>query len=122
MLATRPVLAVDCEGVRLGRFGQLCLMQIYDSQFCYLIDILALGAKTASLYLGPILTSAQIIKVMHDCCEDSASIYNQLAVYPRSVFDTQLAYEMLFSEPNVSLKQMLAALLDVHHSSKSQVS
>ena len=41
---------------------------------------------------------------MHDCCEDSASLYNQLGIYLQSVFDTQLAFEMIYKEPNIGLK------------------
>ncbi len=84
--------------------------------------MLALGTKATSLYLSPIFTAQHIVKVMHDCCEDSAALYNQLGIYCCSVFDTQLAYEVIYKEANIGLKQMLTKLLDFTHASKSQVS
>jgi len=44
------VLAVDCEGVNLGREGELCLVQIgLGEQRVFLIDILAVSVNTFNI-------------------------------------------------------------------------
>lgn len=42
-------LSVDCEGVNLGRDGELCLLQIASPKQVYLFDIVALGSAVFEL-------------------------------------------------------------------------
>ena len=42
-------LSVDCEGVNLGRDGELCLIQIATSSKVYLFDIVELKEKVFDL-------------------------------------------------------------------------
>ena len=42
-------LSVDCEGVQLGRFGELCLVQVSTSTTAYLFDILMLRERVFDL-------------------------------------------------------------------------
>ena len=37
------------------------------------------------------------------------------------MFDTQLAFEILYKEPKIGLKQMLTSVVDVMHSTKESV-
>ena len=39
------MLSVDCEGVDLGKDGELCLLQIATKEKVYLFDIVALEGK-----------------------------------------------------------------------------
>lgn len=39
------LLSVDCEGVNLGRDGELCLMQVATANKVYLFDIVKLKEK-----------------------------------------------------------------------------
>ncbi|CEM09985.1 unnamed protein product [Vitrella brassicaformis CCMP3155] len=83
--------AMDCEGVMLGRFGRLCLVQLSTRERILVCDALKTGVVEA---LKPILSDPNIIKVCHDCREDSSALYHQHGVLLRSVFDTQVAYRL----------------------------
>ena len=88
-----PTVALDCEGVRLGRFGRICLLQLQDSKGQVLLcDALRTGVVKA---LAPLLESRQIVKVIHDCREDSAALFHQHGIQLRAVFDTQAAHSVL---------------------------
>ena len=55
-----PALALDCEGVRLGRFGRICLMQMQDQEGrVMLCDALRPGIMEA---FRPLLESPKILK------------------------------------------------------------
>jgi len=45
LLREETQLSVDCEGVDLGRFGELCLVQVATTQKVYLFDVVVLGRK-----------------------------------------------------------------------------
>ncbi|KAF6033661.1 hypothetical protein EB796_008035 [Bugula neritina] len=45
LLREETQLSVDCEGVDLGRFGELCLVQVATTQKVYLFDVVVLGGK-----------------------------------------------------------------------------
>ena len=88
-----PAVALDCEGVRLGRFGRVCLLQLQDSDGRVLLcDALRAGVVEA---LAPLLESRRIVKVIHDCREDSAALFHQHGIQLRTVFDTQVAHATL---------------------------
>lgn len=79
--------ALDCEGVRLGRFGRICLVQLaVPGGRLFLFDALRPGVVEA---LAPLLESTRVEKVLHDCREDSTALYHQHGVELRRVFDTQ---------------------------------
>jgi len=85
-----PVIGIDCEGVRLGRFGRLSLMQIsLSSTEVALVDARVDGVIQA---ISPILRSEKVGKIFHDCREDSAALFHQYdGIRLRNVFDTQIA-------------------------------
>ena len=86
-------MAVDFEGVRLGRFGRVCLMQLQDvSERVLLCDVLRPQVLEA---FAPLLESNSVVKVIHDCREDSAALYAQHGLRLKNVFDTQVAHECL---------------------------
>lgn len=90
--ASRAV-AVDFEGVRLGRFGRVCLMQLQDGFGRVLLcDVLRPHVLAA---FAPLLESHSVLKVIHDCREDSAALYGQHEMRLENVFDTQVAHQCL---------------------------
>lgn len=92
-LLGKLAIALDCEGVRLGRFGRVCLIQMaLPSGHLILCDALQAGVVEA---LVPVLQSTSILKVMHDCREDSAALFHQHSVQLQAVFDTQAAHMIL---------------------------
>lgn len=94
LIAESQPIAVDCEGVRLGRFGRLSLMQIGENTGE--VSLVDAGIPGVVDSLKPLLTSTQVPKIMHDCREDSASLYHQHnCIRLRNVFDTQIASLLL---------------------------
>lgn len=88
-----PAVALDCEGVRLGRFGRICMAQLAVSDGrVFLFDALRPGIIEA---LGELLESEHVAKVLHDCREDSAALWHQHGLRLRAVFDTQAAHAAL---------------------------
>eukprot|EP00397_Hematodinium_sp_SG-2012_P050737 GEMP01059118.1.p1 GENE.GEMP01059118.1~~GEMP01059118.1.p1 ORF type:complete len:381 (+),score=89.22 GEMP01059118.1:110-1252(+) len=55
-----PHVALDTEGVRLGRFGRLCVLQLRTPSQAYLCDALKDGVLDA---LKPVLQSSETLKV-----------------------------------------------------------
>ncbi|CAE8610911.1 unnamed protein product, partial [Polarella glacialis] len=108
--ADGPAVALDCEGVRLGRFGRVCLIQIASSTSgrLFLCDALRPGVVEA---LAPLLESPDVAKVMHDCREDSAALFHQHGVELRAVFDTQAAHSVLERRKGSSPYQVSSAEL-----------
>ena len=90
LIAESKPIAVDCEGVRLGRFGRLSLIQIGENNGD--VSLVDAGVPGVVESLTSLLTSAQVPKIMHDCREDSASLYHQHnGIRLENVFDTQIA-------------------------------
>eukprot|EP00927_Polykrikos_kofoidii_P061081 TRINITY_DN55977_c0_g1_i1.p1 TRINITY_DN55977_c0_g1~~TRINITY_DN55977_c0_g1_i1.p1 ORF type:complete len:610 (-),score=115.90 TRINITY_DN55977_c0_g1_i1:42-1808(-) len=96
-----PAVAMDFEGVRLGRFGRMCVTQLATSDGggsdgsaprLMLFDAIRPGIVEA---LAPLLESPDVAKVVHDCREDSSALFHQYGVELRTVFDTQAAYATL---------------------------
>ena len=74
-------LAVDCEGVELGRDGKLTLVQLMaDEDTVYLIDVLVLGENAFKYGLKEILESKEVTKLMFDCRNDSVSLWYEYGV------------------------------------------
>ena len=84
-------LAFDCEGVRLGRGGNLTLIQIMakDEQV-FIFDVLVLGKSLFDNGMKEILESTGIIKIMFDCRCDSDSLWEEYKVELTNVLDMQL--------------------------------
>jgi hypothetical protein len=89
------VIAVDCEGVNLGRLGTLCLVQVATTKKPYLFDIVAGGAQLFGSGLRQLLEDPKIIKIMHDCRLDSDALFHEHKVALANVFDTQVAYAVV---------------------------
>eukprot|EP01112_Ceratiomyxa_fruticulosa_P008469 TRINITY_DN2194_c0_g1_i4.p1 TRINITY_DN2194_c0_g1~~TRINITY_DN2194_c0_g1_i4.p1 ORF type:complete len:322 (+),score=79.59 TRINITY_DN2194_c0_g1_i4:557-1522(+) len=84
------IIAVDCEGVNLGREGTLCLVQVATSKKAYLFDIIEGGSRLFDHGLREILESDKILKVFHDCRLDSDALFHEHKVKMAKVFDTQV--------------------------------
>ncbi|CAG9861325.1 unnamed protein product [Phyllotreta striolata] len=97
----RMTVAFDCEGVSLGNKGQLTLMQIATmTGFSYVFDLISCP-EMIDHGLKKLLESDYIIKVVHDCRNDSVNLFNQYNITMRMVFDTQAAHAILtYQETN----------------------
>nr|XP_023027846.1 uncharacterized protein LOC111515877 [Leptinotarsa decemlineata] len=91
----RVVVAFDCEGINLGVKGQLTLMQIATMNgFSYVFDLISCP-QMIEYGLRTLLESQDIVKIVHDCRNDSVNLYNQYNITLRTVFDTQAAHAIL---------------------------
>lgn len=96
ILKEENVIALDCEGFNLGFDGNLSLIQIAkeDGQV-YVFDIHKEPNLIVSGNLKNILESNKIVKVIHDCRNDSVNLYYEYGVLLRRIFDTQIAHSVI---------------------------
>eukprot|EP01113_Clastostelium_recurvatum_P049161 TRINITY_DN9064_c0_g1_i1.p1 TRINITY_DN9064_c0_g1~~TRINITY_DN9064_c0_g1_i1.p1 ORF type:complete len:546 (+),score=135.51 TRINITY_DN9064_c0_g1_i1:81-1640(+) len=87
---------MDCEGVRLGKDGKLCIIQICTPTKIYFFDVLRGGARLfTERGLRQLLQSEKVVKVIHDCRRDSEALYHQYQLRMQGIYDTQVAYAVL---------------------------
>jgi len=89
------IIAVDCEGVNLGRTGKLCLVQIATVCKPYLFDIIEGGPTLFQHGLRCLLEDPLILKVMHDCRLDSDALFHEYQVNLQCVYDTQIGFAIV---------------------------
>eukprot|EP00435_Cladocopium_sp_Y103_P074915 s164_g52.t1 len=93
------VVAVDFEGVKLNRSGQLCLVQITLSNMpscVYVLDVYILPlamhfATPSGTSLKAILEDPAMLKIWFDPRNDVDALFHQFGIVPQHVFDLQLA-------------------------------
>ncbi|KAK3580324.1 hypothetical protein CHS0354_003558 [Potamilus streckersoni] len=97
-LQQEKYIALDCEGIHLSSTGPLTLMQIgLMKGNVYLFDVMKNEKQQDKSFfkdtgLEEILTSSQIVKVIHSCSNDSAALFHQFGIKLHNVFDTQVAH------------------------------
>ncbi|SBS81042.1 exonuclease, putative [Plasmodium ovale] len=130
------VIAMDFEGTNLGRYGKICLMQIYIEkrnnekegykvlEKYYLFDLLKVPVIKS---VKKIIENKKTLKLVHDCREDSSALYHQLSIKFENVYDTSRAH-MLLMEKNkqsdvyqVSFFQLLNDYLGIKDACLSSV-
>lgn len=100
----KPSVAVDCEGIQLGRFGRLSLVQLATEDELVLVDVKVGGPGVVEV-LTPLLESREIVKVFHDCREDASLLLHQHSVALAAVFDTQVAHALWLERKGLELYQ-----------------
>ncbi|XP_034937623.1 egalitarian protein homolog [Chelonus insularis] len=90
----KVVVSFDCEGINVGTKGQITLIQIGTVYgLVYIFDLF-----TSPDLINPLRTlleSPSVIKVVHDCRNDSVNLYNQFSITLNNVFDTQAAHAVI---------------------------
>ncbi|XP_071116263.1 uncharacterized protein [Haliotis cracherodii] len=91
-LLQESVVAMDCEGIHLGKKGPLTLLQVAKLDgFVYLFNVFAEPKVFTEGRLKSFLENQDIIKVFHACSNDSAALKTQYDVMLVNVFDVQAA-------------------------------
>ncbi|CAC5391160.1 EXD1 [Mytilus coruscus] len=92
LLSKCDFIALDAEGINLGKDGPLTLLQVgtVDDKV-YLFDIASNEDLFENGKLKDILQSDKPTKVIHSCAGDSAALYHQFGIKLKNVFDTQVA-------------------------------
>lgn len=90
LLQSCKVIALDCEGVDLGRTGELTIVQVSSRSHFFLFDVLNLHKDSPSvIFLKALLENPSILKVVHDVKMDSDALYHGLGIALANVHDTQ---------------------------------
>ena len=85
------VISFDCEGINLGLKGQLTLIEIGTTRGeVFIFDLLSCPEMVLDGGLKSLLENPNVIKVIHDCRNESINLYTQYDVLLRNVFDTQV--------------------------------
>ncbi|XP_022189751.2 egalitarian protein homolog [Nilaparvata lugens] len=90
------VVSFDCEGINLGTKGQLTLFQVATMRGqAYIFDLITSPLLVTAGGLKRLLEAENVVKVIHDCRNDSYNLYQQFGITLRNVFDTQAAYAVI---------------------------
>lgn len=93
-VSTAPYIAIDTEFMRERTyFPILCLVQIAAGDIAFAIDPLAKNIDLTPLY--NLLADEKVVKVFHSASQDIELFYYLTGTTPKSVFDTQVAAEVL---------------------------
>lgn len=93
-VSNAPYIAIDTEFMRERTyFPILCLVQIAAGDIAFAIDPLAEDIDLSPLYA--LLANEKVIKVFHSASQDIELFYYATGSTPKSVFDTQVAAEVL---------------------------
>lgn len=85
------VISFDCEGINLGAKGLLTLIEIGTLRGeAFIFDVQACPEVMQDGGLKTLLESDKVIKIIHDCRNDSINLYSQFNILLRNVFDTQV--------------------------------
>lgn len=103
-------LALDVEGVDLGRRGDVSLVTIAtrDNE-CYLFDILDCKTPddTEIKFLKTLLEDACKKKIIHDCRMDSDALWHIACIQIKNVHDTSCFHTVTEAEQEVNLNNLL---------------
>jgi stage III sporulation protein SpoIIIAA len=119
-LSESTCVALDCEGVNLGRAGgRLCLVQVASrSAGVFLFDVV----KCPNLFdagLKELCQNSRIVKVVHDCKMDVVALHEH-GVNITPVYDSQVAYSIIEdSTRNFSLADVVLKITGKHHPQKA---
>lgn len=107
LLASRT-LALDVEGIDLGRFGAVSLVQLATRARTYVFDVLGrTPADPLVQFLRARLEDANTVKVVHDCRMDSDALRHCLGIELRNVHDSACWHAALTGEHEVGLNALL---------------
>lgn len=87
----RVVISFDSKGVNLGVKGQLTLIEIGTVRGeAFIFDLQQCPQMMIDGGIKMLLEDENIIKIIHDCRNDSFNLFTQYDVLLRNVFDTQV--------------------------------
>lgn len=119
-LNNRQEIAVDLEfDKNYYRYGfNLCLLQVFDGDSCYLIDPLSENLTVDLIF--PVLENREIQKVVFAFGEDLRLLHSMNCL-PQNIYDVSIATSLL-NYPPASLVNIISDLLDIDTGKSSQMS
>lgn len=119
-LSSTERIAIDLEfDKNCYRYGfNLCLVQIFDGESCYLIDPLSPDLDIESLF--PVIENGSIQKVCFAFDED-LRLFHSIGCFPKNLYDLSIASKLL-NYPSISLTNLLSDKMGIDTGSSSQQS
>jgi len=109
--------ATDCVGLdtefiwERTYYPKLGLIQLaLSDEECFQIDPLAIEDVTP---LGRLLTSPDVVKILHDAPQDLMILHRVTGVVPQNVFDTRVAAGFAGLSSTISLADLINILLEI---------
>ncbi|RHY04364.1 hypothetical protein DYB25_003123 [Aphanomyces astaci] len=123
LLSASTVLFIDLEG-DLEPNGRISLLQVsgsHDPQTVYLIDTLTCPSILRDSQVKRVLSAALV--VLHDARRDTAALRGQFQIVLSSIFDTQVAHQVLEGNHTLmaGLNLVLSLYANVTNTMKTQV-
>jgi ribonuclease D len=120
VLKKQTAIAIDLEfDKNRYRYGfNLCLIQIYAGERCFIIDPLAEGIDLKDFYT--VIEDPSIEKVVYSFGED-LRLFHSLGCFPQNTFDIAIAMRLL-DYPPASLASAASDMLDIEMSKAAQKS
>lgn len=85
------VISLECEGINIGSKGDISLISMATiGGDAFIFDVTICPDMINEGGLKTILEHENIIKIMHDCRNDSVNLYQQFGILLKNVFDTQV--------------------------------
>lgn len=102
-------IALDLEGVDLGRRGKTSIVQISTEENCFLLDVLQLGRDDPLItWLRKILQDPSILKIIHDCRMDADALWHIHNIKLSNVHDTSAWHECTTGSTSKNLNDTLS--------------
>ncbi len=110
-IKSSSIIGLDTEFIRESTYyPKLALLQIATNNYNYCIDVINITDKNL---LSNILLDNKIVKVFHSSKQDLESIFNYYKCYPKNIFDTQIAFNFLYNEPNPSYSKLVKKYFEI---------
>ncbi|XP_041360814.1 egalitarian protein homolog isoform X2 [Gigantopelta aegis] len=100
ILQTSPVVGMSCKGANLGQKGGSIYLIVVSTpdDGVYVFDVRRDRNIVLDGGLVRLLQSTDVLKVIHNCGPDSATLHFEFGVKLRNCFDTQVAYRVILEQ------------------------
>ncbi len=106
-----PAVGLDTEFVRERTFfARLGLIQVADSEGCYLVDMVSIGDREP---LVDVVRAPEVTKVFHSPSEDLEIFHHALGCAPVPLFDCQVAATLCGLGGSLGYVHLVSRLFDV---------
>ena len=104
-------IGIDTEFIRESTYYPvLALLQISTANATYCIDILSISQKKL---ISDLLGNDKIKKIIHSSKQDLEVLYSYFNCYPKNIFDTQVASNLIVEDINISYSNIVKKYFDV---------
>jgi ribonuclease D len=102
------VVALDIEGVDLGRNGVISVVQVATADACFILDVLGKDrSHPLVVWSGALLSDPNVCKVIHDCRMDADALFFAWGIALTNVHDTSVWHDAITRRENTNLNDML---------------